>query len=184
MKYYISKMVFEHEKNIRNKLYKNLYREKKERFLKFNIYNSWWSRYISPTEQIRLTYRRFLQLANIFKYYPSELFCDSINLEEKEKFLKFSENNESITRIIKVTKLLLKKEFESKKLKKTTFLLNSKEIDSEISTKTLFRVFNKEHYTEFTLSTFLIISEGLEIDFKEFFNKILEVINSEYYNKD
>mgnify|MGYP001022232131 CR=1 FL=1 len=88
-------------------------------------------------------------------------------------------------KIIQITKNILKEEFKKRELKKTEFLLELKDdenIEIEISSKTLTRFFNYKSYTEFSLRTFLIIMEGMKMDYNYFFNKIVEVMNNEINN--
>ena len=68
--------------------------------------------------------------------------------------------------------------FKEKKLKKTTFLENIYDERIDISRKTINRVLNNEEHLEFFLKTFLIILEGLNIHYNDFFKKIYEVINN------
>lgn len=164
----------EYENNIRDKLTSISYTSKKNDFLRFNIYASWWSKYTSPSKPIQLRYRRFLQLIRIFPDFFNDL-C------KNKKFTQLCNTNENITKIIQMSKSILKEEFKKKKLKKTEFIL---ELDNEIeiSSKTLTRFFNNKSYTEFSLRTFLIIMEGIKINYIEFFDKIFEVMSNEINN--
>ncbi|WP_423794257.1 hypothetical protein [Megamonas funiformis] len=88
------------------------------------------------------------------------------------------DSNEKITKFIKATKYVMKTIFKEKKLKKTTFLENIYDERIDISRKTINRVLNNEEHLEFFLKTFLIILEGLNIHYNDFFKKIYEVINN------
>lgn len=167
-----------YEEEIKNKLFSISYATLKNDFLSFNIYASWLSKYISSSNSSRLRYRRFLQLIGISPNLLNNL-CDN------KKFKQLCKSNENITKIIQITKNILKEEFKKRELKKTEFLLELKDdenIEIEISSKTLTRFFNYKSYTEFSLRTFLIIMEGMKMDYNYFFNKIVEVMNNEINN--
>lgn len=158
------------EKYIQDSFIKEKYNP---RFKQFNIYSSWWSK----RKTINLTYRKFLQLSWIFKKSPSALLEKSAS-EDTEKFLEMCDSNEKITKFIKATKYVMKTIFKEKKLKKTTFLENIYDERIDISRKTINRVLNNEEHLEFFLKTFLIILEGLNTHYNDFFKKIYEVINN------
>ena len=167
-----------YEEKIKNKLSSISYTSKKNNFLSFNIYAPWLSKYKSPSELPRLRYRRFLQLSRIFPDLLDDL-CYNKN------FKQLCNSNENITKIIQITKDILKEEFKKRKLKKTEFLLELKDDGNneiEISSKTLTRFFNYQSHTEFSLRTFLIVMEGMKMDYCKFFNKIVEVMNNEINN--
>ena len=157
------------ETRIKEKLSKVKY---SQRFMHFNIYSPW----LSKSKDIRLSYRRFLQLAWILKESPSSLLLEKTSQNEIEKFLVVCDSNEKIIKFIKVSKAFMKALFIEKKLKKTTLLENIYDERLEISRKTITRVLEKDGYLEFSLRTFLIILEGLKIDYDDFFKKIFEVI--------
>lgn len=149
-----------------------------QRFMQFNIYSSWWSN----RNNIRLSYRRFLQLSWILKRLPNTLLMEESISEELEIFLKLCDSNEKITKFIKKTKYVMRNIFEENKLKKTSFLENILDDRVDISRKTITRVLNQEKYLGFSLRTFLIILEGLKIGYDDFFKKIIEVMINETDN--
>lgn len=163
------------EQKLREKLFKTKYNK---RFMKFKIYSSWWSN----CKDKRLSYRRFLQIAWILEESPTILLSEESSEEEIEKFLELCDSGEKITMFIKITKNVLRNIFKEKKIKKTTFLENIVDERLDISRKTITRVLNQEEYLEFSLKTFLIILEGLKLEYSKFFKKIYEVMTNESYN--
>ena len=163
------------EERIKEKLSREKY---SERFMHFRIYSSW----VSKSKDIRLSYRRFLQLAWILKESPSSLLLEKTSQEEIEKFLVVCDSNEKITKFIKISKAFMKALFIEQKLKKTTLLENIYDDRLDVSRKTITRVLEKDGYLEFSLRTFLTILEGLKIDYDDFFKKIFEVICNETNN--
>ena len=107
----------EYENNIRDKLTSISYTSKKNDFLCFNIYASWWSKYTSPSKPIQLRYRRFLQLIRIFPDFFNDL-C------KNKKFIQLCNTDENITKIIQISKSILKEEFKKKSLRKQNLYLN------------------------------------------------------------
>ena len=149
-----------------------------KRFMYFKIHQSWWSN----RNNIQLSYRRFLQLSWIMKKLPNSLLMEENFSEKLEIFLILCDSNEKITKFIKKTKYIMKVIFEEKQLKKTTFLENILDDRIDISRRTITRVLNEEEYLEFSLKTFLIILEGLKIQYDDFFKKIIEVMIDETNN--
>ena len=116
------------------------------------------------------------------KKLPNSLLMEENFSEKLEIFLILCDSNEKITKFIKKTKYIMKVIFEEKQLKKTTFLENILDDRIDISRRTITRVLNEEEYLEFSLKTFLIILEGLKIQYDDFFKKIIEVMTDETNN--
>src|SRR3712207_6939079 len=155
------------------------YKEYKIKALQVRIYPSLWSKLKSIDS---LTYRRFLQLAWILNEPPSSLLRETPSEIEKTNFFRLCNTAENISKVIKITKKMIQYYFEEKKIKKTSFLDNCPDINISISRKTITRILKKDSYTEFSLRTLLIILEGLNLTFTDFFKKIIEEECNEHSN--
>lgn len=160
-------------------LHNKKYKEYKIKAMQVHIYSSLWSK-LKNSDII--TYRRFLQLAWVLNEPPSSLLKEIPSEKERKNFFRLCDTSENISKTIKITKKIIQYYFKEKNLKKTTFLYNFHDTNINISRKTITRFLNKNSHTEFYLRTLLIILEGINLTFTDFFKKIIEEEYNEYNN--
>lgn len=138
---------------------------------------AWWSKFLN--NKIELTFFRFIELCLTLKINPTIMIIeDSIKFKElikeyhpfiEKSNFNFKENSKELTY---KAKLLLKEEYNNSSKNKTNFLSNNSNLKDKISPKTLKRIFDNKNYLFFRFLTFLIITNELNIDLKDFFNKL------------
>lgn len=156
------------------------YKENENNFIQYNIYGSWWSKF--KKNKINLSYKKFLKICFALRIFPGYPFYNGNKSCGNLNFSNFIIDNNSLIRIIKLSKLTLKKYFLKSRLTKIDFLKNILDTEIKISPRTLKRIFDNENYLNFNLKTFVIIMETLEVDYYDFFYQILKEFENETNN--